>query len=74
MSLPEHFDWEPPDPPVDESVAVRCVAPGCEQDVTWHPEVMYEYQGEVPHGGATPFYTDDAFDCPECGAVGEEVA
>lgn len=61
--------YEPPDPPVDESVKLRCA--GCGEE--WHPEVEWEYQGEVPHGGMVSFYTDDAFDCPSCGEEGEEI-
>lgn len=63
------MDIEPPDPPTDEHVTVRCEE--CEEE--WHPEVEYEYQGEIPHGGMVAFYTDDAFDCPSCGKPGEEV-
>lgn len=81
-----HFDMYYSDPPVDESVTLRCVNPECwmyeeyeEQphrwanDGTWHPETFKEYQGEHPHGGYVDHYTLDAHDCPECGHDGEEV-
>jgi hypothetical protein len=87
VSFPEHFDWEPPDPPVDEAVTVRCTNPECfmfeeyEDEPSrevfggqWHPTTESEYQGVSPHGGMVDFYTDDAFTCPECGEEGEEVA
>jgi hypothetical protein len=63
------FDVEPPDPPVDEHVTVRCEE--CEE--TWHPTVEYEWQGIPEMGGMVAFYTEDAFDCPSCGQAGEEV-
>jgi hypothetical protein len=80
MSYPEHYEWEPPDPPVDDSVQLRCVNPECEMysehvlwAEKWHPETYFEYQGEYPHGGVVWVYTDDSHDCPECHTPGEEV-
>lgn len=76
MSYPEHYDWEPPDPPVDESVALRCPNAECpmfyDPEVeehageTWHPEIFSEWQGTRQMGGTVDFYADDSHACPEC--------
>ena len=78
--------YEPPDPLVDEHTQLRCINPKCFMfeefedpesracgGGTWHPEIEYEYQGEIPHGGMVSFYVEDSHDCPECGQPGEEV-
>jgi hypothetical protein len=80
---PPHFDYEDPDPPVDEGTTLRCPNPECDlyydpedegpRGETWHPEIFFEYQGVVPHGGIVSFHEDDAFDCDECGTEGVEV-
>ena len=58
------------DPPLDLTTELRCVTPGCVQDVTWHPELEHEYQGEYPHGGTVAFYVDHTLNCSECGVEG----
>lgn len=79
--------WEPPDDPVDEGTTYRCTNPECfmfeewndppsrEQfGGQWHPTVESEWQGTPEMGAPVDVYTDDAFDCPECGKLGEETA
>ena len=61
------------DPPLDLTTELRCVTPGCAQDVTWHPETETEWQGTREQGGMVAFYIDDTLNCPEYGAEGAEV-
>ena len=62
------------DPPLDESVTLRCEDDGCPAGgETFHPELEHEYQGDYPHGGVVAFYVEGAFDCPECGKLGKEI-
>jgi hypothetical protein len=44
-----------------------------EFNIWWHPQTFTEYQGERPHGGLVQFYTDGAFECPECSREGVEI-
>lgn len=83
--LPEHWNPEPPDPPVDESVRFYCTnTGGCleahstaaeaiKAGDAWHPEITSEWQGTAEQGGFVGFYTDDGWQCPGCGAEGVEI-
>lgn len=69
MSWPEHFDWEPPDVPVDASVTYRC--DDCDEE--WHPELTGEWQGTAEMGAEVWFYEEWADECPQCEKPGREI-